>query len=47
MSIKINLGAWNSIFAIPTDVVDKHLKLASGISLKVLLYILRHSGEEI
>lgn len=47
MSIKINLGAWNSIFAVPTDVVDKHLKFASAIHLKVLLYILRHSNEDI
>ncbi|MBQ4100531.1 MAG: DnaD domain protein [Oscillospiraceae bacterium] len=47
MSIKINLGAWNSVFAVPSNVVDKHLKLASGVAVKVLLYILRHSGEDI
>lgn len=47
MSIKINLGAWNSIFAVPADVVDKHLKFASAIHLKVLLYVLRHSNENI
>lgn len=43
MSCRINLGQWNSIFAVPSAVVDKHLKLASEAQLKVLLYLLRHS----
>lgn len=47
MSIKINLGKWGSVFAIPKSVVDDDLKLASGKQLKVLLYILRHNDEEI
>ncbi len=33
------------MFAVPTDVVDKGLKLASEAQLKVLLYLLRHSGD--
>lgn len=45
MSYKINLGEWNNIFAVPSCVVDKHIKLSSAISLKVLLYTLRHSGD--
>lgn len=45
-SIKINLGAWNGVFAVPNCVVDEHIKLAGGAQLKVLLYILRHSGGE-
>lgn len=47
MSVKINLGAWNSIFAVPGKVVDEGLKFSDGVKLKVLLFVLRHSGEEI
>ena len=44
MSYKIDFGVWGSVFAVPTSVVDKGLKLASEAQLKVLLYILRSSG---
>lgn len=44
MAYKINLGGWNSIFAVPSCVVDNYIKLASGDNLKVLLYLLRNSG---
>ena len=47
MNLSINLGAWNSIFAVPCGVVDKHIKLAGAAQLKVLLFILRHAGEKI
>ncbi|MBQ5566029.1 MAG: DnaD domain protein [Clostridia bacterium] len=46
MNYTVNLGCWNSIFAIPTDIVDKYLKIAGSAQLKVLLYILRHSGSK-
>lgn len=46
MSYRVNLGCWGSIFAVPTDVVDKYLKIAGSAQLKVLLWILRHSGEQ-
>ena len=46
MNYTVNLGCWGSIFAVPTDVVDKYLKIAGSAQLKVLLYILRHSGEQ-
>lgn len=45
MSYIIDFGGWGSVFAVPTSVVDKGLKLASESQLKVLLYVLRHSGE--
>lgn len=45
MNYSINLGMWNSVFAVPCSVVDKHLKLAGSVQLKVLLWILRHAGE--
>ncbi len=46
MKYTVDLGCWGSIFAVPTDVVDKYLKIAGSAQLKVLLYILRHSGED-
>lgn len=45
MSFCLNLGSWGSIFAVPTAVVDKHIKLANVLQIKTLLYVLRHSGE--
>jgi DnaD/phage-associated family protein len=45
MNYSINLGAWNSVFAVPCSVVDKHIKLAGSNPLKVLLWALRHAGE--
>lgn len=44
MAYKIDFGAWGSVFAVPSCVVDKGLKLAGESQLKVLLYLLRHSG---
>lgn len=44
MDININLGAWNGVFAVPCEVVDKYLKLATEKQLKVLLWILRNAG---
>ena len=31
MSINIDLGAWNSIFAVPSKVVDEGLKFSDGV----------------
>ena len=39
MNCKIDLGGWNGIFAVPTDVVDKYMRIASGTSIKTLLYL--------
>lgn len=47
MFYSLNAGDWNSVFAVPSSVVDKYIKLASGNSLKLLLYLLRHGGEKI
>lgn len=40
---------WNAsllrrVFVVPEDVADKHLRLASGVQLKVLLWLSRHDG---
>ena len=47
MNYKLNLGSWGSVFAVPADVVDKYIKIAGGSSIKVLLFFLRHSGEQV
>lgn len=47
MSINIDLGAWNSIFAVPSKVVDEGLKFSDGVKLKVLLFVLRNSGRSV
>ena len=46
MGFSINLGAWNSVFAVPCALVDSHIKMAGSVQLKVLLWALRHAGEE-
>ncbi len=46
MSYNINLGDWKSVFAVPSSIVDKHLKIASENELKVLLYILKNSSAD-
>ncbi len=43
LSFMIPLGSWRSVFAVPSEVVDKHLRLAGAAQLKVLLFLLRHS----
>jgi len=39
----IDNGIWSSVFALPCEIVDKHLKLCGALPLKVLLVLLRHS----
>ncbi len=43
MSVRIKLGSWGSVFAVPSSVVDMHLKIAGHSQLKVLLFLLRNS----
>ncbi len=46
MKYSLNAGDWNSVFAVPSSVVDKYIKLANGNALKLLLFLLRHGGKE-
>ncbi len=46
MGYQLNLGVWNSVFAVPSVLVDQHLKLAGAAQLKVILWILRYAGKE-
>lgn len=43
MNYRVNPEAWKGVFAVPVEVVDKHIKLAGAVQLKVLLWMLRHS----
>lgn len=45
MSYSVNPSLFKSIFAVPTDIVDKHIRLANGDQLKVLLWILRNATD--
>lgn len=45
MDYSLNAGEWNKVFAVPSAVVDKYIKLASGNALKLLLFLTRHGGE--
>ena len=45
MSYSVNPSLFKSIFAVPTDIVDKHIRLATGHQLKVLLWILKTSSD--
>lgn len=47
MGIRVNPDEWGAVFAVPSSVADEHLRRASGQQLKVLLLILRHSGESL
>lgn len=45
MSYSINPSVFKSIFAVPTELVDKHIRLANEHQLKVLLWILRNDPD--
>lgn len=45
MDCYINPAALTTVFTVPADVADKHLKLARGEHIKVLLYIMRNMGK--
>ncbi|NLB35901.1 MAG: DnaD domain protein [Clostridiales bacterium] len=46
MGYRVNPDAWGYAFAVPSIVVDNHIKMAGAIQLKVLLWLLRNSPEE-
>lgn len=47
MNSIINPGVFSATFALPSGVVDSHIKIATATQLKVLLYIFRLSNEEL
>ena len=47
MDYTLNLGSWSSIFAVPTALVDNYIKTASAENIKILLYLLRNTEQEL
>lgn len=45
MDYRINSDAWKSVFAVPGVIVDENIKLSGAAQLKVILWVLRHWGE--
>ncbi|MGI6404214.1 MAG: DnaD domain protein [Oscillospiraceae bacterium] len=45
MTYYVDGPLWSSAFAVPSTIVDQHLKLCGGASLKVLLLLLRRGGD--
>ena len=45
MNYRLDIGMWNQVFAVPCALVDRHLKLAGKEQLQVILWLLRHGGE--
>ena len=44
MNSLINPGVYSDTFAIPSGVVDNHIKIATAVQLKVLLYIFKNAN---
>lgn len=47
MAYTINPAVFGSMFAVPSQVVDNNIKLASASQLKTLLWVFRHASETI
>lgn len=45
MSIQVSPELLGRVFFVPKSIVDEHLAYVTGQQLKVLLYVLRHTGE--
>ncbi len=45
MNYTVNFCNWDSVFAVPSVIVDQHIKLAGAVQLKVMLWVLRHGGK--
>lgn len=39
---KVNVNSYSSVFALPTDIADRHLRMAGKAQLKVLLWLYRN-----
>lgn len=46
MEYRINCDMWKSVFAVPSAIVDEKIKLSGAAQLKVILWVLRHWGED-
>lgn len=46
MAYKLNMGSWNSVFAVPRELISKHLKLCSENELKFILWLFANPETE-
>lgn len=47
MDYKLNMGVWSSVFAVPSEIVDKYINKSNECEVKVLLWILRGGNKKI
>lgn len=47
MNYQISFGGYTGVFAVPAAAADQYINEANQNDLKVLLYLFRHSGEEL
>lgn len=47
MDYTVHMGGFGQMFGVPNAVVDQYLKLSTPSQLKVLLYLLRHNGQQV
>lgn len=47
MDYMVDFGIWNSVFVVPSCIVDDYIKLANSSQIKVLLWVLRNAGSEL
>ncbi len=47
MPLSLNMGSWNSVFAVPYELIEKHIKLCSQNELKFILWIFANPNKSI
>ena len=47
MAYIVDNGIWSSVFAVPSAIVDQHIKICSRLCLQVLLLMLRYPGQPV
>lgn len=47
MEYSLNMGLWNSVFAVPAEIVDKYINNSGEAEIKVLLCLLRGGNKKI
>jgi DnaD/phage-associated family protein len=46
LECRVNFSSFNSVFVVPSEIIDKHIEIASGMYFKVLLLVLKNSHSE-
>ena len=41
MQFTVNSALWRQVFAVPSEITDRHIRMCSGVALKCLLLLLR------